>query len=162
MEQIPPLRNRHSYPVSLSALLQESIFGNPLITLDNTPLHFPHWISAGLTRVQDICYLAIPGFLPPLAIHELLYTNFDTEPHPNFNRSYRLYPVCGKALSFVTPPPTIQHPPPRTSNTTPHVTSTWTSYTNPLLQYLRYNIGPTPCFLKRLLTPLSGKTNTVT
>ena len=124
MEQIPPLRNRHSYPVSLSALLQESIFGNPLITLDNTPLHFPHWISAGLTRVQDICYLAIPGFLPPLAIHELLYTNFDTEPHPNFNRSYRLYPVCGKALSFVTPPPSIQHPPPRTSNTTPHVTST--------------------------------------
>ena len=50
--------------------------------LDDTPLRFPHWISAGLTCVQDICYLAIPGFLPPMAIHELLYTNFDTEPHP--------------------------------------------------------------------------------
>ena len=120
MEQIHPLRNRHSYPVSLSALLQESIFGNPLITPHNTPLRFPHWISAGLTRVQDICNLAIPGFLPPLAIHELLYTNFDTEPHPNFNRSYRLYPVRGKALSFVTPPPSIQHPPPE--HRTPHHT----------------------------------------
>ena len=77
-----PLRTRHSDPVSLSALLQESIFRNPLITLDNTPLRLPHWISAGLTRLRDICYLAIPGFLPPMAIHELLYTSLAVEPPP--------------------------------------------------------------------------------
>ena len=33
-------------------------------------------------------------------------------PHVNFNRSYRLYFIRGKALSFVTLPPSIQHPPP--------------------------------------------------
>lgn len=76
------LRIRHSDPVSLSALLHEAIFCNPLITIDNKPLRFPQWISAGITRIQDICYLAIPGFLPPLAIHELLYTSSDVDLHP--------------------------------------------------------------------------------
>ena len=97
-----PLCTRHLDPVPLSALLQESIFCNPLITLDNTPLRFPHWISAGITRVQDICYLAIPGFLPPLAIHELLYTTLDVEPHP-LSRTIREFQQILQAL----PPPWI-------------------------------------------------------
>ena len=95
-----PLCTRYLDPVPLSALLQESIFCNPLITLDNTPLRFPHWISAGITRVQDICYLAIPGFLPPLAIHELLYTTLDAEPHP-LSRTIREFQQILQAL----PPP---------------------------------------------------------
>ena len=81
----PPLRNRHSYPVPYPyppSYRNRSSATHFNITLDNTPLRFPHRISAGLTRVQDICYLAIPGFRPPLAIHKHLYINFDTEPHP--------------------------------------------------------------------------------
>ena len=69
-------------PISLSALLQESMFCNPLIAIDNKPLRFPQWISAGITRIQDICYLAIPGFLPHLAIHELLHASPHADLHP--------------------------------------------------------------------------------
>ena len=85
MEQIPPppsvtaTRTQSPYPHSYRNRSSATHFN---ITLDNTPLRFPHRISAGLTRVQDICYLAIPGFRPPLAIHKHLYINFDTEPHP--------------------------------------------------------------------------------
>ena len=84
MEQIPPppvtaTRTQSPYPPSYRNRSSATHFN---VTLDNTPLRFPHRISAGLTRVQDICYLAIPGFRPPLAIHKLLYINFDTEPHP--------------------------------------------------------------------------------
>ena len=85
MEQIPPppsvtaTRTQSPYPPSYRNRSSATHFN---ITLDNTPLRFPHRISAGLTRVQDICYLAIPGFRPPLAIHKHLYINFDTEPHP--------------------------------------------------------------------------------
>ena len=84
MEQILPpsvtaTRTQSPYPPSYRNRSSATHFN---ITLDNTPLRFPHRISAGLTRVQDICYLAIPGFRPPLAIHKHLYINFDTEPHP--------------------------------------------------------------------------------
>ena len=83
MEQIPPppsvtaTRTQSPYPPSY-----RNRCSAPLTYTSPTPLRFPHRISAGLTRVQDICYLAIPGFRPPLAIHKLLYINFDTEPHP--------------------------------------------------------------------------------
>lgn len=78
----PPVtatRTQSPYPPSYRNRSSATHFN---VTLDNTPLRFPHRISAGLTRVQDICYLAIPAFRPPLAIHKLLYINFDTEPHP--------------------------------------------------------------------------------
>ena len=153
MEQIPPppsvtaTRTQSPYPPSYRNRSSATHFS---ITLDNTPLRFPHRISAGLTRVQDICYLAIPGFRPPLAIHKLLYINFDTEPHPwatphvNFNRSYRLYFIRGKALSFVTLPPSIQHPPPP---------SCWTCDIPCQSPHLR----TMPCALSVLLLQMTSK-----
>ena len=75
-----PLLTRQINSESLPDLHQESLFCNPLITSNNTPLRFPHWISAGLTQIQDMCYLAIPGFLPALAIHKLIHANTNITP----------------------------------------------------------------------------------
>ena len=60
-----PLRTRTPDSTSLQDILQEAIFCNPLIQIDNHTLRFPSWVTAGLTQVKDLCYIAIPGFLPP-------------------------------------------------------------------------------------------------
>ena len=169
-----PLCTRYLDPVPLSALLQESIFCNPLITLDNTPLRLPHWISAGITRVQDICYLAIPGFLPPLAIHELLYTTLDAEPHllsrtiREFQQILPALPPPWKSLILRDTAPvnrtaTLQFTITRPSSPTPpniERHSTRAFYLD-LLQYPHYNSGLTLCFLNRFSIPLSGKISTL-
>ena len=113
------LLTRHSDPVSLQAILQEPLFCNPLITLANKPLRFPQWISAGLTRIQDICYLAIPGFLPPPAIHELLNTSTDVDLYP-LSRTTREFEQLLQAI-----PPTwktliLRHTAPVNSTPTLH------------------------------------------
>lgn len=33
---------------------------------------FSDWMSAGITQIKDLTYETVPGFLPTLAIHELL------------------------------------------------------------------------------------------
>ena len=81
-----PLRTRTPDPTSLQDILQEPIFCNPLIQIDNHTLRFPSWVTADLTRVKDLCYIAIPGFLPPRAIHELV-TSADPETHRSFTRT---------------------------------------------------------------------------
>ena len=87
-EHLPPYRrdlllawHKHSPhhirtepPVILPDIMNEPLFCNPLITDEDTPLYYPEWVRAGLIQVKDLCYIAIPGFLPLLAIHELLTT----------------------------------------------------------------------------------------
>ena len=43
-----------------------------LITTDDKPLIFTDWIAAGITRIKDICYEVIPGYLSVLAMHDML------------------------------------------------------------------------------------------
>ena len=65
-------------PESITDILNEPLFLNPAITIEDKPLIFTDWIAAGITRIKDICYEVIPGFLPISAIHELL-TNQETQ-----------------------------------------------------------------------------------
>ena len=71
-----PLRRRTHPPTTLHEILQEPLFYNDLIPSSCSPSTARYWHQAGLIQVRDLCYLAIPGFLPPQAIHELL-----TSPH---------------------------------------------------------------------------------
>ena len=57
-------------PVSRRDILEEPLFLNKQITVD-VPLFYADWIVGGVTRVKDICYEAVPGFLPILAMHEI-------------------------------------------------------------------------------------------
>ena len=59
-------------PVTLADVLCEPLFRNSLITANNNTLYYRDWIKAGIVTVRDICYLVVPGFMPALAIHELL------------------------------------------------------------------------------------------
>ena len=45
---------------------------NPAITTEGKPLIFADWIAAGITRMRDICYEVVLGYLPVSAIHEIL------------------------------------------------------------------------------------------
>ena len=67
-----PLRTRSHIPNKLPDVLNEPLFQNDLITIDNQPLAHSDWVASGITQVKDICYEAIPGYLPTRAIHELL------------------------------------------------------------------------------------------
>ena len=62
-------------PITLPIILKEPLFHNPLISANNAPLLYSDWIKAGVLSIEDICYSVIPGFLPPLAVHELLTQN---------------------------------------------------------------------------------------
>lgn len=86
------LRQRILDPRSLTDILQEPIFANPLTQLDNRPLDFPAWILAGLTLIQNLSYIAFPGVLPPQAIHELLH-NLEPDPLLQSRTTHELYQI---------------------------------------------------------------------
>ena len=66
------LRTRTRSPESVTDILNEPLFMNFPISTNDKPLFFPDWITAGITRIKDICYEVIPKYLPLTAIHEML------------------------------------------------------------------------------------------
>ena len=66
------LHMRTESPDSIIDILNEPLFLNPAITTADKPLIFTDWVAAGITRIGDICYEVIPGFLPVSAIHDIL------------------------------------------------------------------------------------------
>ena len=79
---------RTDVPDSLSDIFAEPLFRNKLINVNNTPLFFRDWVSCGLVRVKDICYEAVPGFLPDKAVHEMLMDH-DSCRDRTFNQTAR-------------------------------------------------------------------------
>ena len=59
-------------PESVTDIFNEPLFLNPAITTAYKPLIFTDWVAAGITRIRDICYEVIPGFLPMSTIHDIL------------------------------------------------------------------------------------------
>ena len=64
------------------------LFRNKLINVKSKPLFFRDWVSCGLVRVKDICYEAVPGFLPVKAVHEVLMDH-DSCRDRTFNQTAR-------------------------------------------------------------------------
>ena len=74
-------------PVTLPDILQEPIFHNPLLHNPGFQFQWTDWVRAGIVRVADLCYVAIPGFLPTIAIHEILTNNLES--HRTLDRTAR-------------------------------------------------------------------------
>ena len=95
-------------PATRGDVLREPLFHNRHIShsITKLPLFSPEFIRAGLVRVSDIAYSVIPGFLPPLAVHELSHPHLTRErPIPYYPKSLLLSPLSGGPLSITTPPP---------------------------------------------------------
>ena len=74
------------YPlITVPDILKEPLFHNPLISANNAPLLNSDWIKAGVLSLEDICYSVLPGFLPPLAVPELLTQNDENTTHTHYN-----------------------------------------------------------------------------
>lgn len=73
---LQPVCVRGNTPLTLSSILEQPLFLNPQIKHMDSVLYYPNWITADIQTIKDLCYLAVPGFLPPLAIHETLTTFF--------------------------------------------------------------------------------------
>ena len=87
---------------------------NPEVTIEGKPLIFKDWIAAGITRIKDICYEVIPGYLPVLAIHDVL-TDEDPRTLSRTTEELRkllvaLPPEWSQKIctASVWPPPTLQ------------------------------------------------------
>ena len=65
-------------PVTLPDILQEPIFLNPIFNNPGFTFQWTDWVRAGIVRVADLCYVTIPGFLPTIAVHELLTSDIDS------------------------------------------------------------------------------------
>ena len=90
---------RTDVPDYLSDIFAAPLFRNKLINVNNTPLFFRDWVSCGLVRVKDICYEAVPGFLPDKAVHEMLMDH-DSCRDRTFNQTAReLSEVLGAILA---------------------------------------------------------------
>lgn len=63
---------RTNLPSVYTEILDEPIFRSDLIQHDDQPLFNSAWIAAGVVRIRDIYYEAIPGLLPIEAIHEMI------------------------------------------------------------------------------------------
>ena len=81
-------QERTDIPDSLSDIFTEPLFRNKLINVNNKPLFFRDWVSCGLVCVKDICYEAVPGFLPIKAVHEILMAH-DSCRDRSFNQTAR-------------------------------------------------------------------------
>lgn len=53
-------------------IVNQPIFHNPKISINNKPLTSEHLERAGITTLKDIIYEYVPGFLPSMAISELV------------------------------------------------------------------------------------------
>ena len=72
-------------PITLPDILKEPLFHNPPISANSAALHHLDWIKAGVLSIEDICSSVISGFLPPLAVHELLTQNDENTTHTHYN-----------------------------------------------------------------------------
>lgn len=64
---------RTPLPHNIKDILNEPIFCNPDIKdQDGNVLLYKQWIKGRITRIKDMCYEAIPGFLPAIAIDEMI------------------------------------------------------------------------------------------
>lgn len=66
---------RTNTPITFPDITKEPLFLNPLVTTNNDTLYYLDWIKASIITIQDLCYSVIPGFMPTLAVHELLTKN---------------------------------------------------------------------------------------
>ena len=67
------LLTRTHIPDNVQSIVDEPLFQNDLITVNDQPLPvIPDWVAAGVIQVKDICYGVVPGYLPTNAVHELL------------------------------------------------------------------------------------------
>ena len=71
-QKFGPCRFRTQTPTIVTVILNELLFLNKQITINDEPLLYRNWISAGLTKTSDVCYEVIPSFLSVRAIHEIL------------------------------------------------------------------------------------------
>ena len=68
---------------NIEDIMQEPIFKNPHITTcDNIPLLYKDWVEAGITKLRDITYDVVPGFLPAIALQEILEEHKKDETKP--------------------------------------------------------------------------------
>ena len=65
---------RTNLPTKIAAdIMNEPIFSNPDIKdQDGNMLLIKDWIKGRITKIKDICYEVIPGFLPSRAIKEII------------------------------------------------------------------------------------------
>ena len=61
-----------NFTPSLPNILFEPLFLNPRMTSHGQTLLYRHWPASGVTQVRDLCYVAIPGFLPATAVCDLI------------------------------------------------------------------------------------------
>ena len=71
-QKFGPCRFRTQTPTTVTVILNEPLFLNKQITINDEPLLYRNWISAGLTKTSDVCYEVILSFLSVRAIHEIL------------------------------------------------------------------------------------------
>ena len=108
------LHIRTESPDSITDILNEPLFLNPAITTADKPLIFNDWVAAGITRIRDICYEVIPGFLPVSAIHDILTEDTARNVSRTTEEWKELLVAlpsqwCKKICSAsVQPPPTLQ------------------------------------------------------
>ena len=71
--KLQPHIQRTNPPTDRQTILNEPIFLNKhIMDKTNSCILFENWVREGILYISDICYIVIPGFLPPLAINDLL------------------------------------------------------------------------------------------
>ena len=118
------LQQRVHPPEKLPDILAEPLFQNELISVNQAPLLFSGWNSAGITQIKDLKYETVPGILPTLAIHKLL-TKQREESNQTLSRTAQELKKIHEALPYHwhikictgNPPQPLDHQPSFVINT---------------------------------------------
>lgn len=66
------LKQNFEYDLSIEQIYNQPLFYNPEICYKNKCLFFDTFVKAGITKMKDICYEFIPGFLSTRSIIEII------------------------------------------------------------------------------------------
>ena len=62
--------------------MHQPLFFNPNVVYNGKTLYFEFFVTAGLVRVSDICFEAVPRFFSREAIIEIVNNTIPDKPHP--------------------------------------------------------------------------------
>jgi len=141
---------RINSPSVYTDILNKPLFKSTQIQHDDILPYNKTWITAGITRIKDICYEAIPGLFPIEAIHEIV-SRHDYSPTRTLHKTAQEFHNMTKAipqdwLHLIYNP--ASHPPP-TPQPTPQPCFKITNTPSDTVDFSR---GKTRIFYQLLMT----------
>lgn len=86
-------KNERQCPITYRDILEQPICRNPLITFNGKMLDLSMFVKSGITKIRDILYEYVPGYLPVKAVQEIIIDRFPDADRIHIRNVYNIIRV---------------------------------------------------------------------